>query len=843
MVQSQRSQHAEAASKVLAQLTQPEKISLVSGVDFWHTASIPRLNIPALRMSDGPNGIRGTKLFDSVPAACLPCGTGLGATWDTDLLREAGELIARECRAKSAHIWLGPTINIQRSPLGGRGFESFSEDPVLSGTMAAAIITAVQNRGIASSLKHFVANDMEHERSLVDCVISDRALREIYLLPFQIAIRDSQPWSIMTAFNRVNGQHMSENKRMLQDLVRDEWGWKGCVTSDWYGTYSTVEAMEAGLDIEMPGPPQWRDVLIARAISSGKMSVSTLDARATSVLELVEQCREASIPERGPEALLDTAESRTLLRKLAGASTVLLKNENQVLPLQRGVSTAIIGPTAKRSFFCGGGSASLRPYRAVSIFDAVSEQLSANVLYSEGCQIHNYLPPLGDKITSPSGKKGVFEMHMYGQPPEEGHKAIETLELDDTNIMLYDYANPAIKGNICYAVIEADLEVEHTDTYIFGVAVAGTGLLMLDDKIVVDNKTKQRRGESFFASGSVEETGRAHLEAGKKYKLKLLFGSAATSNLNSAGAPVFGFGGVRFGFTREVDPVKEIQLAVEAASAADQVVLCIGLGPDWESEGNDRALYGLPGAQDELIKQVCAANPKTAVVIQTGTPVSGPWEDCPAIMQSWYGGNECGNGVADALFGLVNPSGKLPLSWPKAIEDNPAFLSFASEAGKCHYNEGIFVGYRFYEKTKRAVQWPFGHGLSYADFNFENMDVQLDTDILNGQLKLSVTITNTSTNVDGSEVCQIYVSRTSQSDLARSVKDLKGFSKVAIPAGESRVANMTVSIKYAVSVWDELVDAWRLEAGDYKIYAGSSSSYTPLSGNFNIPETMYWKGL
>jgi beta-glucosidase len=311
-------------------------------------------------MSDGPNGIRGTKFFDSVPAACLPCGTALGATWDKDLIETAGKLIARECRAKSVHVWLGPTVNIQRcvrdqpwnlwasahpryrSPLGGRGFESFSEDPVLGGLIAASMIKGVQTTGIGSAIKHFVANDMEHMRTSVNCIISQRALREIYLMPFQLAIRDANPLLLMTAYNRVNGVHMSEHSTILQDIVRREWRYDGCIVSDWYGTYSIVDAVEAGLDIEMPGPTEWRGKLLSTAMSVQKIKTTTIDERVTSVLTLIDRCMNSKIPERGPEVCLDDANDRSILRQLAADSIVLLKNEKQQLPFR--VSKKVFSP-------------------------------------------------------------------------------------------------------------------------------------------------------------------------------------------------------------------------------------------------------------------------------------------------------------------------------------------------------------------------------------------------------------------------------------------------------------------------------------------------------------------
>ncbi|KAH6678788.1 glycosyl hydrolase family 3 N terminal domain-containing protein [Plectosphaerella plurivora] len=815
----------------------------ISGVDFWHDAGVERLGIPKLRMSDGPNGVRGTKFFDSVPAACLPCGSALAATWSTDLMREAGQLIARECHAKSANVWLGPTINIHRSPLGGRAFESFSEDPVLSGIMAGHIISSVQAGGIAAAPKHFVANDMEHERTSVDCLISPRALREIYLLPFQIAIRMAKPWSLMTAYNRVNGTHMSENKDILRDIVRQEWQYDGCIVSDWFGTYSTTEALNAGLDLEMPGPSEWRGKRIAATLGVGKISSETIDERAASVLKLVERCSRAGIPEGGPESCLDSEEDRRTLRALAAESIVLLKNERNVLPLDRTKSIAVIGPGLKKPFLCGGGSASLRPYRAVSIPEALRLELGHDVAIAEACKIYNMLPMLGDMVRRiQTGEKGRFSMHIYRTPPGAmDRQLLDSFDLDDTNIVLYDYSNQAAPDNVLHATIEAEFEVEQTDKYALGLTVAGTAKLYLDDKLVVDNATKQTRGDSFFGSGSIEKIGYQHLEAGKTYRLRVEFGSAAVSNLNKAGAPVFGAGGVRIGCARCADESADLDRAVELARTTDQVILCVGLGPEWESEGADKARYGLPGRQGELISRVCAVNPNTVVVIQSGTPVSLPWDEVPAALQVWYGGNETGHGIVDVLLGKTSPSGKLPMSWPKHIEDTPSFLSFRSEAGKCRYAEDVFVGYRYYEKTRRSVQWPFGHGLSYATFSLEHLEVSFSGTGLERQMQLSVDITNMS-DVDGSEVLQAYVRRVSESKVLRPQKELKGFGKVFVPAGETKVGHVNIDVKYATSIWDELVGKWLMEEGEYELLVGTSSASTPMSWPFRVESSVHWRG-
>ncbi|KAM0323485.1 hypothetical protein ACHAQA_008765 [Verticillium albo-atrum] len=367
--------------KVLREASLSEKVSLLAGKDFWHTMPLERHGVPSVRLSDGPNGVRGTKFFKGVQAACLPCGTGLAATWDVDLLHKAGVLIGEECRAKGAHCWLGPTVNIARSPLGGRGFESFSEDPYLSGKLAGAYINGTQSTGVIAAIKHFVANDQEHERLAVNVHVNDRALREIYLLPFQIAIADSRPGAVMTAYNKVNGTHVSESKEFLETILREEWGWEGLVMSDWFGTYSTSKALNAGLDLEMPGPTRWRGIIADTAVSSRKVTPRTINERARNMLQFVQRASAVSVaPEEGGR---DFPEDRLLNRQLAADSVVLLKNHNQVLPLRKDVDrVALIGPSLKNVAFCGGGSAALEPYYTVSPYDAILSNLGENTKVS-----------------------------------------------------------------------------------------------------------------------------------------------------------------------------------------------------------------------------------------------------------------------------------------------------------------------------------------------------------------------------------------------------------------------------------------------------------------------------
>lgn len=834
---------------VLSKLSLKEKISLTSGIDFWHTQAIHKHGIPSLRLSDGPNGVRGTRFFNGVPAACFPCGTALGSTFDQDLLVEAGHLMGEESKAKGAHVVLGPCINMQRGPLGGRGFESLSEDPVLAGLGAAALVKGIQSTGVVSTIKHFVANDQEHERMAVNSIVSERALREIYLLPFQIAVRDAHPHAFMTAYNKLNGTHCSENSRLLKDVLRGEWGWKGCVMSDWFGTYSTSDAVNAGLNLEMPGPSRWRSDLLEHVVSSRKVPTHVLDERVKDVLNLVEQCKASGVQESAPETTRDTPETSKLLRKLAADSCVLLKNDRDVLPLKRDKRILLIGPNVKTSVFCGGGSSSMQPYYAVSPWDGIKDKLNdeSNLDYAIGCYSHKEMPLVSNQFTvskDPKSKRGLM-FRSYNEPPDtKDRKLADELLLTTTYCMLMDYRNTNLRSTLWYADIEGYFQAERSGEYELGLCVYGTGNLYVNKTLVIDNTTKQTQGSAFFGTGTVEEMGRIYMEKGQTYHVKLEFASAPTSKLSGNGVPQFGGGGFRIGGAWALKMDDTIAEAVRMAKEVDQVVVCAGLNQDWEGEGADREDMKLPGRMDEMISSVADANPNTVVVNQSGTPVAMPWLGKVAgLVQAWYGGNETGNGIADVLFGDVNPAGRSSLTWPMKCEDNPAFYNFRSEGGRVLYGEDVYVGYRHYETVRREVNIPFGYGLSYTTFELSGPKInRSNSEDLSSDLLVSVSVTNTGSR-DGRDVIQVYV-HPLRPGIRRPPRELKGFTKVTVKAGTTEIAKVAIPLKYALSYWDEIREAWTLEKGDYAVEVTDGTGQSDsLISTLSIEKTSWWNGL
>ncbi|ODV76852.1 glycoside hydrolase family 3 protein [Suhomyces tanzawaensis NRRL Y-17324] len=836
---------------LLEELTLEEKISLLAGSDFWHTVPIERLGIPSVRTSDGPNGIRGTKFFNGIPANCFPCGTALASSFNRELWREAGKLMAEEAKAKAAHCILGPTCNIVRSPVGGRCFESFSEDPFLSGFAASNIISGIQKEKVLACIKHFVCNDQEDERKAVNTVVSERAMREIYLKPFQIALREAQPKALMTAYNKVNGTHCSESQYLLQDILRDEWKWNGLVMSDWTGTYSIKDALDAGLNLEMPGPTRFREVIPVRhEVYTNKIHRKVIDSNVRQVLQFVNDCMDAGIPKDAVESPHNTPEASATLRKIGGETIVLLKNENDVLPLhnktEKPQKIAIIGPNAKVAQDSGGGSAAMNASYKVTPFEGFRSKIeegdgSVSLDYSLGCYLDRNLPDIGHLLRDDEGNPGVTAK-FYKKPrtgtSDDNRELFETFHFKSTRFYLSDFKSKHLKPGelLFYTDFTGTFVPEETATYEFGCSVLGTAQIFVDDKLVVDNKTHQVAGEDFFLGiGTRQELGSVDLEKGREYKIRVEFGSGATYTLSSQYSER---GGIYFGARIKTTAEEDLMSAVEVAKSADKVVIFVGLSKEWESEGFDRPNMEIPGYTNQLISEIAKVNRNVIVVNQSGSPVSMPWIDNVAgLVQAWYGGNELGNAIADVLFGDVNPSGKLSMTFPKRLEDNPSFLNYGSTNGRVIYGEDIFVGYRYYEKVGREVLFPFGYGLSYTTFSLFNLRVKVEE----RDLKVSVSLKNTGSR-KGAEVVQVYVAQ-DKPNIIKPVKELRDFTKVTLDPGQEREVYFTIPLNDATGYWNTYSESWESDAGAYKVLVGSSSRDADLLQGFSIEKSSSWLGL
>ncbi|EIN07857.1 hypothetical protein PUNSTDRAFT_121061 [Punctularia strigosozonata HHB-11173 SS5] len=846
---------------VVDQLTTDEAILLTAGVGFWHTHGVPRLGVPPIKVSDGPNGIRGNFFFMGTPAKCLPSATALGATFDPELLEKVGEhLLAPEAKLRSASVALAPTCNIQRNPLGGRSFESFSEDPYLNGIIASAYVNGLQRGGIGACIKHFTCNDKENDRMGSDSILSDRALREIYLLPFMLAQKHAKPWAFMTAYNRINGTHCSENTYLLQSILRKEWGFEGLVMSDWFGVYSIDHALNAGLDLEMPGTNKWRTLdLMNRSVGSRKITVRTIKERARKVLELTQKCAQGApqvLDGDGSEKTRESDEDKALMRSVAAASIVLLKNEDNILPLKvdsgKKTKVAIVGGNAKAVVLSGGGSASLKPSYFISPYDGIVNALpeGTEVLYAEGARAYMQLPTLEYDLVTPDGKPGwigSWYSHTSDDSMEPISQPFKEQLVDETRCFISVDSPKGLTKRYTLRLKGQLKPADEDREFEFGLCSAGRAKLFVDGKLVVDNWTRQTRGESFFGSGSTEERGRTRIAAKHSPEIFVEYCNVrAPADGDEDEALMDSNPGLRLGGVVVKDEDEMMAEAVKLAGEADVCVCVVGLNSDWETEGYDRTTLALPQRTDELVEKVLKANPNAVVVTESGSAITMPWADtAKAIVHSWYLGNATGDAIADVLFGKVNPSGRLSMSFPKRIEDLATYGHFTSEHGKIRYGEDLYVGYKHHHHRKIAPLFAFGHGLSYTTFSYTNLKLSkpsfADNDVT---VTASVSVTNTG-SVSGSEVVQLYVTLPSGSDggLTHPPLQLRAFSKVRdLGPGETRAVELSLD-KYTVSYWEERIGRWVVEKGDYLIRVGPSSDALLLEDKLTLDKSFEWNGL
>lgn len=796
---------------LLSQLTLDEKLLLCAGADAWHTHAIPRVGIPAVKVTDGPNGARGGT-FGENTSACFPCGTAMGATWDPDLVREAAAAIGQEARSKQATVQLAPTVNIHRHPLAGRNFECYSEDPFLSARMAVAFVQGVQSQGVAATVKHFVCNDSEFERMTISSEVRDRALREIYLPPFEAAVKEANAWAIMTSYNRINGTYAAENERTLS-ILKDEWGFDGLVMSDWWGTKSTVASANAGLDLEMPGPGYHFGSRLGTAVDAGDVSEATIDEKFRRLLRLAIRTGVFDQPTGMDEVSEDRPEHRALIRRAAAEAMVLLTNENDLLPLQppEGSLIAVIGPNGDELCIQGGGSSRVEPHHERPFLDALREALGpgVNVEFEAGVRIHRRTPTLSRHLETSDGTTGV-EVEYFDNPDFEGEPVLRRTARRMEFRWLGATRPRGVTGQFTLRA-RTRFTAPATGAYRFTLTSSGLSRLLIDGELVLDNWTQQTPGRSFYGQGSEEIGIDVGLDAGESREIVLEYQAPARATIP----------GVMVG-CQIPEPHNGIERAVHLAQRADAVVLVAGLNADWETEGSDRVSLSLPGDQDELIAAVTAANPNTVVVINAGSPVAMPWlEAAGAVLQTWYPGQEGADALADVLTGKAEPGGRLPTTFAHRVEDHPSHLTYPGEAGEVHYGEDVFVGYRAFDRTGIEPLFPFGHGLSYTTFAYENVRLDREEVRDGDSVTVRLDVVNTGDR-SGSDVVQVYLSDL-ESSLLRPAKELKGFAKVRLGAGERREVAITLEPR-AFQAWDPRVERWVAEPGEFAISVGWSSA-------------------
>lgn len=801
---------------LVEQMTLAEQVSLLSGEDFWSVPAIPRLGIHKLRVTDGPNGARGGGgLIGGVKSAAFPVGIALGATWNVGLVKEIGSALADEVKSKGAHVSLSPTVNIHRSVTNGRNFECYSEDPVLTAQLSGAFITGLQEQGIGATIKHYAGNESEIERTTINSVVDERTLREVYLIPFEHAVKVAGTWAIMSSYNKLNGTYTSENEWLLTQVLRNEWHYTGAVMSDWFGSHATAETVNAGLDLEMPGPPRDRGQKLIDAVNAGAVSADKVRERALNVLRLA--MRTGAIDDERPyeEHADDRPAHRALIRRAGAEGAVLLKNAG-VLPLVSDTigKIAIIGPNARNAQIMGGGSAQLNPHYMVSPFDAlVSAFGEGRVSYAVGATNHRWEPKVDQR----------FDVEFYNSLDLSGD-VVHRGEQFGAEIFLFGHVAPGITDpNVWSARYTTEYVPAYTGEHRIGIVAAGFARVKVDGKLVADAwGANWKKGRTFFEEGNDEVVGTMYLEAGRTYRVELEFGKKPFGILD--------FSAARLGIGLPLGD-KAIAAAASVARDADVAIVFVGRSGEWDTEGADLLDIKLPGRQDELVSAVAKANKRTIVVLQTGGPVEMPWLDqVSAVLEAWYPGQEAGHSIADVLIGKAEPGGRLPQSFPVRWNDNPVHSQdreiYPGLAGKVRYEEGVFIGYRHYDRQGIEPMFPFGFGLSYTSFELSDLavdDSKFDPD---GVVSVYVTVANTGARA-GSEVVQLYVGDEASS-LPRPAKELKAFAKVHLAPGETARVKLDLRDR-DFAFYSVEAKHWLVEPGAFSLLVGTSATDIKLS--------------
>lgn len=794
---------------LVTQLTLDEAVSLLAGHDIWHTVPIDRLGIPRMRVSDGPAGVRGTR-FGGVPSLNVPCGSSLAATWDTELVRSVGELLGREMHHKGARIHLAPTVNLHRTPVGGRNFESMGEDPFLTAEMAVAYVRGVQSQGVASCIKHFVCNDTEFERMSIDSQVDERTLREVYLVPFERAVRDAGVLSVMTAYNKVNGLHAADHGWLINDILRGEWGFDGVVMSDWYGLHSTIEGVAAGMDLEMPGPTRHRGESLVAAVREGRIDEVTVRRAATNLLGVMERVG-ALDAEPGPETTNDDPADRALIRTASARGMVLLRNagEAPVLPLavRDGARVAVIGPNARECRALGGGSAHVTPTRVshpLAALRARLEPLGAVVGHEPGCDIDKRLPEPDSAMIA------NITLDIFATPGElDDANAVPIRTAHPQGLRVLWSRDPGRRPGVGLAFgarLSFDFTPDVSAAWDFGIETVGPARLAVDGDTVIDN-VDAPKGGSFFGNGRVEVQGSHPVVAGRAHRVTVEVRQQTDASST---------GGINIGIRAPL-PDDMVGDAVALAARSDVSIIVVGTNEDWESEGWDRADIDLPGDQDRLITEVARVSPTTIVVVNAGSPVAMPWvDDVDAVVFTWFGGQEMGDALVDVLTGDVEPQGRLPVTFPRHIGDTPANEFHPGRGGVAPYREGRLVGYRHFDTIGREPLFPFGFGLGYADVAITDAHLVDDHTI-------DVTLHNDSDR-DGVQIVQVYAHVVDREGLDRDEPDQKlvGFARVDVPAGSTVGAVVRLDAD-AYRFWDVGAAQWGSRRGDVELRVGRSS--------------------
>jgi beta-glucosidase len=783
---------------LVGQLSLEEKVSLLSGQEFWSLPALPSIGLEAIVMSDGPSGVKGEERTP-VRSPVTPCGTALAATWNTELVAGVASLLGEAARANGVHVLLAPATNLLRSPLAGRNFEYYSEDPVLAAAMTCAYVRGVQGEGVAAAVKHFVCNDVETSRMHASVEVDERTLREIYLVPFELAVRNEEAWVVMCSYNKLRGTYMSAHP-LLDEILRDEWGFTGVVVSDWGAVHDTVASALSGLDIEMPGPPVFRGDKLVAAVRSGEVPEQSIDEKVVRILQLARRTGARGEARRRPRPERSSAE---VLRRAALESFVLLKNDGALLPIAQGSKVAVLGRVAALAPLQGGGSANVGPIPALSPLESIRSV--AEVRYEPG-YVSSTLPRLELAwVEALDGTEGFTVELRDAADPTAAPIEVETRRTDR-----FVFRNVIAGRRLADLVVRlrATLTPPTDGEYVFGVNCAGGGTLRIGGEEVLVLGSEHGLDWSHLFRPDSRELARVELEGGKSVSLEL--------DYRTTPGPRGEIGLVTLRAQAPEAP-DLLERAIEAASAADVALVVAGLGEEHECEGYDRNTLDLPREQQELITAVAAANPRTVVVLSAGAPVSVGWaEQVPAVLLVWYAGQELGPALADVLIGRAEPGGRLPMTFPARPED-AAVLDPAPDdldTDRWHYREGLFIGYRHFDARGIEPAYCFGHGLGYTTFSYEKLRVEPAGE----EVGVTVRIRNRGER-RGKEVVQVYVGT---DDVTRPLRELKAFAPIELDPGAAGELTLTLDER-AFSQWDSEEGRFAPIPGRHEVAVGSSS--------------------
>jgi beta-glucosidase len=829
VVQAEAISDAELDALV-AKLGLERKVALLSGASVFHTRAEPSIGLRSMVVSDGPVGVRGERWDEYDVALTLPSPTAMAATWDEALVARLGGLLAAEARRKGVDVLLAPTVNLQRSPVAGRHFEYFAEDPLLTARIGAAYIRGVQAGGVGATAKHYVANDSEDERLTLDARIDERTLREVYLAPFEAAVAEGV-LVVMSAYNRVNGASMSESP-LLAEPLKGEWGFDGVVVSDWGAVRSTVASASVEQDLAMSGPNEHWGAPLVEAVRSGAVAEALIDEKLRRILRLAARVGalagyEATVGSKAttPETLgqapdLDAA--RPLLREAVAAAAVLVRNENSILPLDPTAlrRVAVIGPNAATARLQGGGSAGVFPVSTVTPLDGIRRALTgiAEVDHAVGAYIDSRPTPLSlaDARDPRTGEPGVLARYLAA----DGRELLAEHRLSGR--ILEPHAADGRDAIADAAMVEISATLAAEPGTELRLAVVGVGRIVLE----VDGRTLL---DEVILPDSIDPAA-LHLTPPFRHAQVTVPGSGELNLLAlRALDPDTGLASALCADGPRGDDAAELAAAVELARSADVAIVIVGTTDETESEGFDRADLDLPGRQDELVAQVAAANPRTVVVVNSGGPVGLPWrEDVPAVLLSWFPGQEAGDGLADVLFGAAEPGGRLPTTWAAEIDDLPVRSTTPIE-GVLEYSEGLHLGYRAWLKGDTTPAYWFGHGLGYTEWEYAEVSAPEwlagERAAADGGFEVRVQIRNVGARA-GRELVQVYLAR-EDSALDRPVRWLAGYATASAEPGAS--AEVTVRVpETALRHWSVAEGRWETEPGEYTVLVGRSADDLPL---------------